>query len=200
MEFSRSALLSNLDLLDRNSVDPAIDLRCDAYGHGADWVRDAARERGFVAFLTDDSPRVPIPASTHDLYGSAGGVRVGTLFGELIALKSIAAGETVSYGNTWTAQRSTQLGLVSLGFADGLPRAGSNHASMTVGGVSVPVVGRIAMDQSVVDLTQLTVAVGDSVSVWDTPESSRTWADIARRNPLSLLSGLSWRVERRWVA
>jgi alanine racemase len=200
VEFSRSALDSNLAALAASSIDAIIDLRCDAYGHGADWVRDAAESHGFDSFLADDEPFAPIPSATTAIFGINGGARVATLSAEIVAVKHIAAGEHVSYGYTWTADRSSQLGLVSLGFADGLPRAGSNVATMTIEGHRVPVVGRIAMDQCVVDITDLSVTVGSTVSLWDSVDSIAEWSTCARRDPLSLVSGLSWRVERSWVS
>ena len=199
MEFSHSALKSNLDLLLGVGADTVIDLRCDAYGHGTDWVEDAARAAGFTSFLTDDHPAVDVPPSAGTLYGTSAGTRVAVLSGEIVALKTIDAGEPVSYGNTWIAQRESTVGLVTLGFADGLPRAGSNRASMTVNGAVVPVVGRIAMDQCVVDLTGHSVIVGAIAQTWDSLASVSEWSTAAARDPLSLVSGLSWRVERTWT-
>ena len=200
VEFSHSALKSNLELLVTGGTDTVIDLRCDAYGHGADWVETAARAAGFTSFLTDDHPAVAIPASAGTLYGILAGHRVGVVSGEIVAIKTIDAGEPVSYGNTWIAQRESTVGLVSLGFADGLPRAGSNLATMTVDGTIVPVVGRIAMDQCVVDLTGLSTAIGSIARTWNSLDSVREWSTAANRDPLSLVSGLSWRVQRSWTA
>ena len=176
-----------------------IDIRCDAYGHGSDWVSESARELGFSAFLTDDDPIAPIPESTGLTYGTEHGVRVAVVSAELVAIKTIPAGDSVSYGYTWTAPAESRIGLVSLGFADGLPRAGSNTASLTVAGHEVPIIGRIAMDQCVVNLSGVDAQVGDVVSTWETVESVTVWANAARRAPLSLVSGLSWRVERSWI-
>lgn len=200
VEFSRFSLDSNLAELARSLPDSVIDLRCDAYGHGASWVREAALAHGFDEFLADDRPYDDVPACTGLLFGVIGGSRVATLSSEVVATKMIASGEHVSYGYSWTAERETRLGLVSLGFADGLPRAGSNQATMTLAGKRVQVVGRIAMDQCVVDITDTTAEVGDIATVWDTRESLAEWAECSARDPLSLVSGLSWRVERSWVS
>ncbi len=198
MEFSRSALEENLRTL--ASEDAIIDLRCDAYGHGEQWVADAAREAGLSAFLTDDDPMAPVPQSTGVLYGVTSGRRVGVMSGEVVAIKSVVTGDTVSYGNTWAAQRDSTLALVSLGFADGLPRGGSNIAHMTIGAHTAPVVGRIAMDQCVLDITDIPADISEVAQVWDSVESLEAWANASRRDPLSLISGLSWRVERRWMS
>ena len=200
VEFSRFALDSNLAELARSLPDSVIDLRCDAYGHGASWVREAAVAHGFDEFLDDDRPYDEVPTCTGLLFGVTDGSRVATVTAEIVATKSIGIGEHVSYGYTWTAERDTRLGLVSLGFADGLPRAGSNRATMTLAGKRVPVVGRIAMDQCVVDITDVTVSTGDVATFWDSVESLKEWAQYSSRDPLSLVSGLSWRVERSWVS
>ena len=87
----------------------------------------------------------------------------------LALVKSVAAGDGVSYGHVWTAPTDTVLGLVPLGYADGLPRAATGRAEMWVGGRSgrrVPVVGRICMDQVMLDLGPDAVEqLGDEVVV-----------------------------------
>lgn len=200
VEFSRSALISNLQSILLSSPGFVVDLRCDAYGHGDEWVEENARELGLTAFLTNDDRLAPIPPGTATLYGIGAGKRVAVVSAEIVATKHISVGETVSYGNTWTAARPTRLALVSLGFADGLPRAGSNVASMSIAGQRAPVVGRIAMDQTVLDITDIDASVGMTAHVWNSTESISEWSSASLRDPLSLVAGLSWRVERSWLA
>lgn len=98
-----------------------------------------------------------------------------TLAARLAHVKGIAAGGRVSYGGTWEADRDTAVGLVPVGYADGIPRAASNVAEVAIDGVRVPVVGRIAMDQFVVDLgAQDLPHVGDDVIVFG-PGSRGEW-------------------------
>lgn len=198
VEFSHSALKANLDLLLERDVDAVIDVRFDAYGHGSDWVEDMARAMGFVSFLTDDEPEHRPLSSSELVYGITEGSRVAVVHAEVVSRKSIPAGDSVSYGYTWTAERQTELALISLGFADGLPRSGSNSCSMTAGNTTSRVVGRIAMDQCVLDVTDGPVSIGDVVTVWDSLGSVQEWAHASKRDPLSLVANLSWRVERRW--
>lgn len=80
-----------------------------------------------------------------------------SLLAELAHVKHVPAGTSVSYGWRWTAPAATQVGLVPVGYADGLPRAaGAPRADVpveaTVLGRRVPIVGTVAMDQCVVDL------------------------------------------------
>ena len=89
---------------------------------------------------------------------------VMTLRAHLVMVKPIAAGAGVSYGHTWTAPYDTVVGLVPLGYADGVPRRAGNHITVRIGGRDVPVVGRVCMDQCVVDLGPAsTDRIGDEV-------------------------------------
>lgn len=82
----------------------------------------------------------------------------------LVHVKKVRAGETVSYGRTWTAPRDTYIGTVPVGYADGYRRALSNSARVLQHGHEYPVVGRVCMDQFLVDLGADTQArPGDEV-------------------------------------
>jgi len=76
---------------------------------------------------------------------------VMSLHAELAHVKTIAAGESVSYGGRWTATESTRVGLVPVGYADGIPRS-AEGAWVLVKGIRCAVLGRIAMDQFVIAL------------------------------------------------
>jgi alanine racemase len=77
--------------------------------------------------------------------------------------KRIAAGEAVSYGQTWTAPADTNLALVPVGYADGIPRLLSGRLDVWLAGRRRPVVGRVCMDQIVVDCGDDLVPVGEEV-------------------------------------
>ena len=84
----------------------------------------------------------------------------------VVFTKPVAAGETVSYGRTWTAPRDTWIATVPIGYGDGFSRALSNRGRMLIGGRSYPIAGRVCMDQTMLDLgPEPTVAVGDEVVV-----------------------------------
>jgi alanine racemase len=79
-------------------------------------------------------------------------------------LKRIKAGTQVGYGLTWATARDTWLATLPVGYADGFNRLFSNRGRVLVGGRSYPVVGRVCMDQCMVDLgPETTVQVGDPV-------------------------------------
>ncbi|TDT34234.1 alanine racemase [Naumannella halotolerans] len=98
---------------------------------------------------------------------------------QLIAVKPLRAGESVSYGLTWTADRDTTIGLVPLGYADGIPVAGSDRIQVRVGDRIVPQRGRVCMDQFIVDLgPQAKERPGDEVTLFGDPAGPRAedWA------------------------
>lgn len=79
-------------------------------------------------------------------------------------LKAIEKGTAVSYGGIWTAERETLLATLPVGYADGYHRAWSNRASVLVRGKRVPVVGRVTMDMTMIDVTDVPgVALHDEV-------------------------------------
>ena len=198
VEFSRSALAGNLANVSNSADDVVVDLRCDAYGFGSDWVRAISEDTGFVSFLTDDTPHAPIPSVTTAILGLTTGSPVAKVLGEVVSLKHIKPGDCVSYGYTWTASRPTNLALVTLGFADGIPRSGSNGAPVSIADQTVPIVGRIAMDQLVIDVTDVSVSLGELAEVWNSADSVAQWQTHTGRDPLTFIAGLSWRVERVW--
>ncbi len=82
-------------------------------------------------------------------------------------VKTVAAGETVSYGRTFTASRPMRLATVPIGYADGYSRLFSNRASMLVNGHRAAVVGRVCMDQTVLDVSEIDgVEAGTAVTVF----------------------------------
>ena len=131
-----------------------------------------------------------------------------TLTSRVVAVREIAAGEGVGYGHDWVADRPTRLALVPLGYADGLPR-GAVGARMLLHERSVPVVGRISMDQAILDAGDAPVAVGDPVVVLgpagparapmaDATPTLEDWARWAGTIPHDVLTGIGARVERRY--
>lgn len=70
----------------------------------------------------------------------------------VLFVKTVPAGETVGYGRTWAAASDTRIATIPVGYADGFNRLLSNRARVLIGGRSCPVVGRVCMDQTMVDL------------------------------------------------
>ena len=70
-------------------------------------------------------------------------------------VKTLPAGESVSYGRTFTAQREMRIATLPVGYGDGYHRALSNRASVLIGGQRCPVTGRVCMDQIMADVSGL---------------------------------------------
>ncbi len=101
-----------------------------------------------------------------------------TVTAPLALTKSVAAGSGVSYGHTWTAPGETRLGLVPIGYGDGVPRHAGNAAEVWVDGKRHRIRGRICMDQFVVDLDHDdAVAAGDEVVLFGPGGSGEPTAD-----------------------
>lgn len=97
----------------------------------------------------------PVPGRDPAAFGLRPAMRFAA---RLAGVKPVPAGRGVSYGQTWHAPAATVLGLVPAGYADGVPRALSNTGSVGVAGLRCPIVGRVCMDQLVVDLGPDTAA------------------------------------------
>lgn len=81
-------------------------------------------------------------------------------------VKTIKKGDSVSYGRTFTADKDMKIATIPVGYADGYPRLLSNKGRVIIGGEYVPIVGRICMDQFMVDVSDIeNVSVGDKVTL-----------------------------------
>ncbi len=129
-----------------------------------------------IAHLENSAGLVSLPDARFDMvrpgilvygYEPSPWRRVGVepvmrLLSRLSFVKSLRAGEAVSYGHTWRAASDTRIGTLPLGYGDGYSRALSNRASVLVGHERRPVAGRVCMDQTMVDLgPESTVEEGD---------------------------------------
>jgi alanine racemase len=92
-------------------------------------------------------------ASDPAMTPAMGGLRPAMrLVADVVHLQTVAPGESVSYGRTWTAERPTRVATLAAGYADGVPRALSGGGWVGVGGARCPVVGRVCMDMLMVSL------------------------------------------------
>lgn len=119
----------------------------------------------------------------------------------LLLIRNIPQGTTVGYGQTWEAQRDTRIGLVPVGYADGYLRTFSNRAVMMVHGQPAPVIGRVSMDYTTIDLTRIPHAnAGDTVTVMDddplSPASVHALSQIAQTIPYELFCHIGQRIPR----
>ena len=127
-----------------------------------------------------------------------------TLRARVAAVRQVDAGAGASYGHLWHADAPTTLALVPLGYADGIPRhATGGGAEVLLAGARRPVVGRVAMDQFIVDVGDAPVAVGDEVVVFGDPVSGAPtadeWAEASGTIGYEIVTRIGPRVPRRYV-
>ncbi len=124
-----------------------------------------------------------------------------SLKSRIARLRRLTMGESVSYARTWTAMRPTTVALVMCGYGDGLRRALSNRGSVLVRGRRAPIVGRVAMDMCIVDVTDIPgVALEDEVVIigrqGDAEITADEVADLCDTISYEILTGISARVPR----
>ncbi len=122
----------------------------------------------------------------------------------VLTVKEVAAGEAVGYMGTFVTKSRSRIAVLPVGYADGYPRLLSNRARVIVGGEYAPVVGRVSMDLTIVDVTHIHgVAVGDEVVlIGKSSDKSVDAVELARlceSVPYEILCGLSQRVPRVYV-
>ena len=82
-------------------------------------------------------------------------------------IKTVKAGQSVSYGLNWTATQDTKVATLAAGYADGVNRLlGFTGHRVKIGDKYYPVIGNICMDQMMIDITDSDVRIGDEVTVW----------------------------------
>lgn len=127
-------------------------------------------------------------------------VPAGRLVAPLVQVRRARRGDTVGYGHDHRLARDAWLGLVPVGYADGLPRAASGAAQAFVDGRRCRIVGRVSMDQVVIDLGERPVEVGAEVTLFgpggDGEPTLREWAGWADTIEHEVATGIGSRVRR----
>ncbi len=121
----------------------------------------------------------------------------------IASVKRVDADSGVSYGHDYRTTRETTLALVPLGYGDGVPRHASGRGLISIGGVTYPIAGRVAMDQVVVDVGDAAVAVGDRAVLFGDPSngvpSADDWANAADTINYEIVTRLGGRIERTYL-
>ncbi len=170
--------------------------------------------------LANSDGTLQYPDSHHDmvrpgiaLYGYTGVVAERahlrptlSLHTQITQRRQVPAGTPIGYGRTFVTARESELGVIAMGYEDGLHRQLSNRFQAVVHGHTVPVVGRISMDQCMIDLTDLCAAgvspeVGSQVTLLGPPSaiSAQHWADTLDTIPYEMLTSLGQRLPRMVV-
>jgi alanine racemase len=168
-----------------------------------------------VRHLANSAGTLGVPRSHHDLvrlgiamYGLSPGADIGTagelglrpvmtLKARLASVKRVAAGSGVSYGHAYVTDRDTNVALVPLGYADGLPRSAANVGPLRAAGADRTIAGRVCMDQVVVDLGDDVAAAGDEVVLFGAGgPSADDWAAACGTIGYEIVTRIGPRVPR----
>lgn len=206
-------LMGHLPCADLPGVDANVEGRA-AFERFVDIARHAGLHRArrhlaaTAATLTDPSThydlcRVGAGLVGIDPSGSTALQTAMTIHSPLISVRTVPAGTGVGYGHTHVTGRDTRLGLVGLGYADGIPRSASDRAQVLVRGRRCRVVGLVSMDQLVVDLGEVDALPGDPVVVMGPGDHGEPtvheWAQWAATLPHDIVTGFGPRLTRTTV-
>ncbi|MCB9286635.1 MAG: bifunctional UDP-N-acetylmuramoyl-tripeptide:D-alanyl-D-alanine ligase/alanine racemase [Lewinellaceae bacterium] len=124
-----------------------------------------------------------------------------TLRARISQIKHLLPGETVSYGRSGLIEKPSRIATVSIGYADGLPRAaGNGRFSLLVRGRRAPIVGNVCMDMCMIDVTQIPQAMeGDEVIVFGEEPTAEELAGAIGTIPYEVFTSVSPRVRRVYV-
>jgi alanine racemase len=133
-----------------------------------------------------DGPLVPEP--------------VAAMRARIVEIRTLSEGDTVSYGATWRAPGVRRIATVPVGYADGYRRALGNRGVALLGGQRIPVVGRVTMDMTMLDVTDTDAALGDIVTLLgrdgEDVVTASELAALGDLSPYELLTGLRTRLPR----
>ena len=200
---------------------PSVPLQMEAFQRAYEQARAAGLEPT-LRHLSNSAGALVVPEARLDLvrvgiasYGIDPAPGIAALAGvalrpvmrlraQLVNVKQIEAGAGVSYGWTWTAEATTTVGLVPLGYGDGIPRHAGNRAWAGWAGTRVPVRGRICMDQFVVELGVGRVAQpGEEVIIFGPGDhgepTAADWAAWCDTIGYEIVTRIGTRVPRRYL-
>jgi len=127
-----------------------------------------------------------------------------TLTAPVVTVRRVPAGTWVGYGHTYRTRSETQLALLPIGYADGIPRAASERGSVWLAGRRRPVAGVVSMDQLVVDVADARVRIGDGATIFGPGRhgepTTADWARWASTIEHEIVTGIGQRVTRQVVA
>lgn len=152
----------------------------------SDWIRIGILMYGLYPNPKNRLPFIPKP--------------VLSVHSTISLVRAIPTGTSIGYGRTFVSPKPMRIGIVPFGYADGYPRALSNNYFVLINEKKIPIVGRICMDQFMVDLTDTDISVGDQVTIIGSQGNLNITLDdiAAQSNTISyeLACNISRRVHR----
>lgn len=122
---------------------------------------------------------------------------IGRLKTSITQIKHIKSGETIGYSRAYVCKEDKTIGVIPIGYADGLNRLlGNEKSHVYVNETKVPILGDICMDMCMIDLSSTNAQEGDEVIIFNNQKDIRDIAKIAQTIPYEILTGISRRVKR----
>ncbi len=124
-----------------------------------------------------------------------------TVYSVVSHISQIRKGETIGYGRTYIAEKDLTVAVIPIGYADGYPRSLSNKGEMLINGTLCKILGRVCMDQTMVDISGMDVKIGDLVTVLGVSPAltADDIADMTDTISYEVLCDISPRVVRTYV-
>jgi len=193
---------------------PSIAAQLAAFAHAVA-VAEKAGVTPEVRHIANTAAALTVPESRYDLVRFGGGVYglstlpggapswlrpAMTLRARLAMVKRVPAGTGVSYGHRYVTSRETTLGLVPLGYADGVPRGAAGLPLVSARGRRWPIAGTVCMDQFVVDFGDEPAAAGDEVVLFGPGDAgeptAQEWGERLGTISYDIATGIGARVPR----
>jgi alanine racemase len=193
---------------------PSVARQVSAFDEAVD-LAERAGVRPEVRHLANSAGALTLPEARYDLvrpgiatYGLSPVPQLGdfglrpamTLVSTVVLAKRVGAGNGVSYGHTYVTSEETTVALIPAGYADGVPRNGSNVLELLAAGRRRRIAGRVCMDQFVIDLGDDVLAAGDEVILFgpgdDGEPTAQEWAEATGTISYEIITRIGLRVPR----
>ncbi len=153
---------------------------------GPEFASSLARP-GAALYGVNPTPNAPNPMR-----------QVVRLSAPILQIHEVQPGETVGYNALWTAQRPSRIATIAVGYADGFLRSLTNAATARFDHTPVPLVGRVSMDLTTFDITDVPAKIGDMLELLGPDHGVDTLAAEAGTNGYEILTSLGRRYKRRY--
>jgi len=196
---------------------PSVAVQLAAFGEALA-VAEKAGVSPEVRHIANTAAALIVPDARYDLVRIGGGVYglstlpggppswlrpAMTLRARLAMVKRVPAGSGVSYGHRYVTAKETTLGLLPVGYADGVPRGARGLRLLYARGRRWPVAGTVCMDQLVIDFGDEPVAAGDEVVLFgpgdDGEPTAQEWGDVLGTISYEIVTGIGGRVPRSYA-
>jgi alanine racemase len=121
---------------------------------------------------------------------------VMSLKSKVVSVQHVKKGQKVSYGGTWTAPKDTTVGIIPVGYADGIPTQLSNKGFVLIDQQKIPIIGRVCMDYTLADVSALNSPLHKNVEFFGENINAHEVADVVGTISYDILTRISERVPR----